>query len=1309
MIYNGNELKFKRVDDITTTEKPKSIQHNNKLSRNFNEKLTTTTRTPKAETYVPKMYTSKILSEYIKKISESGGSFNETKLKKRLKRHINIQYDNDENSTKKSANPTNKDDELFLEIETHFNSKGLKGADKKKMIRDLISKIQKAIRTEKESIQEKSKSHKHLHVKKRTQNPLDKENHKPIAHKKPIYFLVRRGSDPISKSVAINDKQPVITDHSGDFWRQKYNQPRFLSEQKGINSIEMGELNADYNQGIENTISERVQKPLNIETIYNPLDPRGAKFVMKDIAGSGFSIGFNQYIDDPPDADSMNLFSGIENIIKTYHQKYDEDTANSKNNDPIPEDDPRISANQEYTPSPDNPGYPPNQEYPENRGNTNRGSQEYLPSESNQHTIVRRSIEKIKTDSHSDEYDLINKNILNNKQKKEPSFTRNYALNFMDDNIFTKDLKPSEILSLANLLGRKKRTISVRKISNLHNHRSLNRYLNTKSMASKIIFQHNKRIKRQIDKIRILAKDRSSAKKQQVNSAEEIFVLASNENMYTDRALVRQINNAFGEIHEEHKNNYDNEHYGLVPSSPLKLQSEEHYDIISSQKEPLPEYIEHQVAQEPYYVAPQPQQVLVPRQEMEENYGAEYNVPGKSSEQTNDFTFFTRRSRHNPLMSKYPHIFMDEITRSREQYEPETFTSQKVNTAEHMQMPENEFAQDAMQKTSEIDGVVSHYSPQDNNYKLTVKILPKNGTGLNSGFKETHTSMHKSYNKNGLTYTSLVNVSEISKIEKINNTTNVKAQTPNSIVKTLNEEQTKIRYLIQEHKNRIDEQLAHLLAEKEKLLHIEAHTSEFLPETSTDYLHIAPVPGRTLTDNDYNMQSAMQDAAITTESPSTTTTQQPTKQPTTTETLPLTTTTEPQKPVTENHFTSNLIKKISKNEQMTDEILKKIDKNTAVLERFLEKINDKMVKGYAETTTTEKLATSQKPKKYKSPKPSYNTYDINGHPNLPIAKPEDFLQKIPEIFFKQAPYAKLNSSVPFVYAFQHPYISENSGDQNIANVVYQGHVYTQTTHDIPGIAFRNNPKDHAFPRINRHEPAYQSRGQNAPSLQKIQNDKPLEPSYTNIQTLKSDRGYQSIDTLKKDQIYPNLQTLKSDQNYPKETDQIYPNMQTIKTDHSYTNMQTIKTDQSYPSGKNRETDYPNKELVTTGQNYENGQTTKTKKNYENTPPNKPDQSFPANIKTNQNFDNVQAKKAKPNYDNVSTKIDEKNNETMPRKQWNDKNTENNKEWRETILTEDLHKEDVFPSTPQNTSTKFFIDELENEFKVVIPIDGKKKF
>lgn len=1034
LIYNGKSLKFRRVDEGKATARSKAPrQANDKLSEDLRvesnierikeaeDKILNTDKSSDSK-YVPNTYMNRMITEYLKRFSKEADSLENTKkfTTKRLKRHIKIRYENEEtfNATTEASKIHGKkgDDELYVEIETHFDSKGLKGEKKKKMIKDLIQKIQKAIHSEKEV---KKKKHKHLHVKKRTQNPLDSENAATFINimSKPLDNLVHRELDPISKSVPLHEKLPYLSDDKGNDWRRDYNAPRFLTVSKAINSAEMGEVDTDYNKIMDNGIPERLQKPLNTDNkdeIFNSnnvQERENSNFMIKNIAGSGFSIGFNQYVDEPPDAESMKLFTGIENIIQTYHQKYDEGGTNTNAD----------NTNQD---NPSNPEYQDNQEEPTN--------QEYPAPETDEHLIVRRSIKKVKRDYHSNEYKVIfNKNFLNydnyqnvyNDMKRK---TKKIALPSLviDDNIFNKDLKPAEIFRLANILKRKKRSLNVKKITNIKNKKKISRYLNTKPMAAKKIFQQNKRSKRQIDKIRIIAKDHS--KHRNHNSEEEIFVL-SDEKIMADRALVKEVE---------------------TDMEPNEKINEEHFDIITAQK-PSEEQLE----------------IITPHKTPENYYDKISPYIFEAPIETiNANNVFTRRSRHNSLMSKYPHIFMEEISRSKEDYNIMPDSSLKYGkmvdqlpikiekttqvAPEIVEIPEYkpQYIPETKFIDTDLQENIDHYPPQEKgNYKVTVKIMPKNNTGLSSGFKEIHTSINKSFNKNGLMYTSLVNVSEISKVEKINKTKKNNEFAHPSVNK-LKREQLKMKSMIQQHKDRIEEQLAHLNREKEKIELIDIKNTELLRDVPKDYIDVAlPTnPARTLhiTKEDLGKLFLFE---------KTTTPEQPT---------PLTTT-EYIEPVTEDPEKMKIINTIERNQNITNEILRKVDKNTNILQTFLNTLLSKM------EATTEKTI---KPKEYN--KPEHDNKNVNNNSeeprnkNLQATRTNDILG----MFFNQLPreaYRNGSGGIPFVYAFQQPYTIPNSDNKDvpIASVVYQGHIHTNNVNYKPDPV--NKQRDSANAKIGR--------------------------------------------------------------------------------------------------------------------------------------------------------------------------------------------------------------------------------------------------
>ncbi|XP_052738788.1 uncharacterized protein LOC112050380 [Bicyclus anynana] len=243
----------------------------------------------------------------------------------RLKRQIKIQYLNNATTSKiKSMHERKKkdDDYLYIEIETHFDGKGIIGERKKKLVRNLIDKIQKALRSD---IEKKHSSVEHIKFVKRTQDPIAKQNEISPAKKD---FVEHRQLDPIGKT---SEALENIVDRHGNTWKKEYKGPNFLSMSKSVNSAEMNELNIDYDQVMKKSgFSKRLQKPLNTETDNDDVtglldsDSNNVTFFLKNIAGSGFSIGFNQYRGEPPDKESMKMFNGIENLIREYHRTYNQ-------------------------------------------------------------------------------------------------------------------------------------------------------------------------------------------------------------------------------------------------------------------------------------------------------------------------------------------------------------------------------------------------------------------------------------------------------------------------------------------------------------------------------------------------------------------------------------------------------------------------------------------------------------------------------------------------------------------------------------------------------------------------------------------------------------------------------------------------------------------------------------------------------------------------------------------------------------------------------------------------------------------------
>lgn len=963
-----------------TTEKPNDIDANE-------------TTEPQPEHFRSKnSYFNQIIESYLKQYPSNLGDLITADAKKaydkyeskRLKRQIKIKYEDDEEDTT-TMKPKNldDDDELYVEIETHFDSKGMKGMKKKKLIRAIIDKIQKAIHSDLDLLNDdKKKKHRQLQIKKRNQNPL--ERHKVMVNKIMIPFeaIIKRHSDPISK-MAPFDK---ITDKSGESWKKTYFGPGFLAVSKSVNSAEMGEVDVDYNKVIPaNGIPQRLQKPLNIEsgeeipTANSYFDLGNRKFFIKNIDGTGLSIGFNQYTDEPPDPDAVKLFTGIENLIQTYNKNYQEEHAYEKFK-------PKLKSSSEEL--------------------VHEISKRQANRKNSEHIVIRRSIKEMRDkDFHSNEYKvLFNKNLLpyDNYQeiyedknrrvsltlnKDYDKYTPNYinkdlrnriiqkALpSLMDDSIFYKKLKPAEILSLATLLDRKKRSVNVKKIKNVKGNVKVSRYLNTHAMNTKKIILNKKRSKRQIDKIRIYATDGIRDKGMNTDDNENIF-LVEDDNVLANRAIIRELRAP-----------------EMIDNVEEKIQ-EEHYEVIP-------------------YVYEQPYRTNV----------------------------FAGRSRKNQLMSKYPHIFLEEIGRSREDMEPVVYSKEIQDIRPKLFAENTNIRITADNKTIPIDKTTQHKVDElvnaiepKQNYKLTVKIFPKNISDLNPGFKEIHTSINKSYNQNGLLYSSLVNVSEISKVEKLYKDSSTTEHSSMYVAKHIQEQQSKMDTLLRKHKNRLDEQLDRLKKERSHLDSLSQHVIDNLKNqmapATTERGKADPLSSAINMSKDdvnkflasalFHLQQQQSLRPLTTAKPTTT--------------KPPTSTIDPAK--------KRLLFTIQKNENMTNQILHQINRNTQLLQTFLLKLADKLVK--------DKEAKREKKDDLKDLKADTTTTTNDSPINFDYNAPKfwkSFQKPFPDNFPhpEQMEMQKNGShySIPFIYAYQHP-IQAHNYKQNIpvASVVYHGHIH----------------------------------------------------------------------------------------------------------------------------------------------------------------------------------------------------------------------------------------------------------------------------
>lgn len=877
-------------------------------------------------------------------------------VQQRIKRHIKIRYASDEKTTKKTNETNTKDDELFVEIETHFNNKGLKGEKKKKFIRDLVDKIQKAIHNDTTQNGVKKKKRKKLHVRKRIQDPLVQKSKTVFINKLTIPFesMHRRRIEPISKSLPPSEPLPFVDNKSGENWRMKYTKSNFLSPSKAINSAELALLDTDYSRVLEvNGIPQRLQTPINTdgseEIPRTYFDLGNLKFFVKDIADSGFSVGFNQYEDVAPDMETMKMFTGLENILQNYHQNYD------FNNEPVENFENVI----------------PDIEVP-----------------NMDHSVAKRSIHnrsnvyKRILDSDYIQYnnykEMLNKKISNNEILKDIQTL------VVSRNIFDKHVKPAEIFTLAKLFhikrflskyhknilkhkhlktmlqhfhGRRKRSLVVKKISNVKNKIKLNKYLNTRPMIKKKIFVSKKRHKRQIGKIKIIASD---FERNSRHSDEDIFVV-SNEKILADRDIFRDVNDE------------------VLPNLQPMIQ--------------------------------QPRKANIETND-------DYNIVSRDNDYDN---VYTKGVRNNALMSKYPHIILEEIGRSKEFELPYNMVNIINNSTQ--QYPESPLGIDEVTGVNTISSVemptkvndIVHAIAPKLNYKLTVKIIPKNGTNINSGYKETHTVINKSFDRDGKQYSSLVNVSEISKITKLNKTNElnpIEVTSQSTILNSIIETRNKMKYLLEQHKKRINAQLQLLNQEKEKFNSLLANNEANYTDSglNLDYG----------TSTRVNLTEKINIPNLRSNVPQTELTQQVTD-------------TQKFMETTTKMDSIRLLNSIQRNVNLTSEVLKKLDRNTKLLEQFLKKIINAVELTKLDTNkTTINVTKVQK---------EFKTHAIFQHDttNPKVVNPAELFSKTSANF--TASKNNTHLSIPFVYAYQ-----KYKNNEEPTSIVYHGYFHTNNIH-----------------------------------------------------------------------------------------------------------------------------------------------------------------------------------------------------------------------------------------------------------------------
>lgn len=136
-MYNGKSVKIRNMDEeeTTTATKPTSLETTT-VTTTINtdvEMISDILKQNFGGRDIPKSYVNSVLIEYLsryKKQSQTEQPIQYTE--KRLKRNIKFGHTKE---TKRFKKPTIKkdDDELYVEIETHFDDKGMKGKKRRNL------------------------------------------------------------------------------------------------------------------------------------------------------------------------------------------------------------------------------------------------------------------------------------------------------------------------------------------------------------------------------------------------------------------------------------------------------------------------------------------------------------------------------------------------------------------------------------------------------------------------------------------------------------------------------------------------------------------------------------------------------------------------------------------------------------------------------------------------------------------------------------------------------------------------------------------------------------------------------------------------------------------------------------------------------------------------------------------------------------------------------------------------------------------------------------------------------------------------
>ncbi|XP_052739076.1 uncharacterized protein LOC128198327 [Bicyclus anynana] len=377
-------------------------------------------------------------------------------------------------------------------------------------------------------------------------------------------------------------------------------------------------------------------------------------------------------------------------------------------------------------------------------------------------------------------------------------------------------------------------------------------------------------------------------------------------------------------------------------------------------------------------------------------------------------------------MSQYPHIFLDKNSNSKEetyfenQYQVNdkpyriVASAKPVITDQDMLITTEYNLANVLQnlnipKDEDMLGAIMP-SLSGSNYKITVKMSPKNKTDTNAQFKEVHTTVNKSFDENGFRHYTLLNMSQISKIETLNKTDKIQGAPLSD-----NDQKNQIKALLKLHKNNIDRQLHSLFTESN-------HLEKFLVSNKIynidRTINLYKDEGNSSESvNEEKLYSLNNLEYNSTETTSLTTISPASSKPVLTDIVSITT----EMPSIDKTL---IIDTIKQNEKVTYEILKKIDTNTEVLQTILQKISDKLDLDNKESTavkTTEKPTVEIKFNLSKDWKTHGRNRDL-----IPV--PSEFR----------------NGTVPFVYAYQESIPMNNKAPSQLwASLVYQGHIMSK--------------------------------------------------------------------------------------------------------------------------------------------------------------------------------------------------------------------------------------------------------------------------